>query len=1070
MRFDLRTCLAIGIAAFGMVRCSCSGSTNSDSGVQADSGSTPGPDASADAGTVGNDAGADAGSDAGATDAGSNDAGTMTVIATRTVYNETDTGTINGTEDFAKFTNIAVYVPDSNSASGYDVYPGSGNTTGTITVPNVPANVSFFYLGYGNAYVEGYGPTMNLSAYLAGRPNVDYSKGNIQFDVSGMSPWYPALDLLEIASAGADFSSELPRLQPDGGLVPSGATSYTSRSASYGSIIDGTQGDISTVWQLVIESDGGLPSVIGAANSVQSSSFVMAAGKTTTFNAAFAPLPQTPVSWTFDQQGFEALASDVQPSGQVTAQVFGIDATPGGTHGLVTFGPPLFQAINLAGANWTAGGTYGNPLPSSWGLFGYGTLRVVVPENVMTPDGGPLILADSGTAVDDELALITWYDELSRFPGTDGGLVSPLIGPPTSFKIDNNSAYSGAPFARPNPILSWQAPAIGTVDHYEVQVDRVFMLPDGTVNAVSTFIYTTETSVQLFPGEISSSGGQYLVHLTAVQRPNTPFAAGPFIGSFPTGRATAMSGVWTIGATSTPDAGSPQDAGYQDAGNTCTTPPVAPTGLTVTAATTASIALSWTASTSPGVTGYSILRSLNDASPAFTQIGTSSTTTYSDTSINAYASYQYEVVAQISATCSSPATSPYTAGALAPGFTLVAPTPGVQNSDNYEDNFGSQAASAPDENGDPFVAFFNIDPTSTNNNTNSVVDVATWDRTRSQYTVTTLATNGEPGNPGSTEQDLAVAFDSSTGTLGVVYAFTDPTTPANGLDTIGIKITQNPAIGWVGGNVWTTTDLGVVGDLSMAMANGQIYLAFTNDSAGAQYLTGPESAITNSVKPNLAALTHTGIDANSDVYAGPSVAVDSTGTPAVTYWDVLSSGLENLVFWRPVANTRTTVYTTGSSDDSPWASLAFARTEAGVAIYDNYFQTAFPIYFKSSANGTTWSTLTDVPPDMGANAGSTVSLALGPSGDGALTYWPGGGTGTNVCGSPKLATSSNVTSTTDLWNTCSPDTNDSLNISGYYPTLFYGGNDKINIAFQDPNDAPQPTDLQPGGVWVWRQP
>ena len=68
-------------------------------------------------------------------------------------------------------------------------------------------------------------------------------------------------------------------------------------------------------------------------------------------------------------------------------------------------------------------------------------------------------------------------------------------------------------------------------------------------------------------------------------------------------------------------------------------PPSPPTGLTATATSSSSVNLSWTASTdNVGVTGYNILRD-------GVQIGTSTTTSYTDSTVASNTSYIYTVVA-----------------------------------------------------------------------------------------------------------------------------------------------------------------------------------------------------------------------------------------------------------------------------------------------------------------------------------------------------------------------------------------------------------------------------------------
>jgi hypothetical protein len=82
-----------------------------------------------------------------------------------------------------------------------------------------------------------------------------------------------------------------------------------------------------------------------------------------------------------------------------------------------------------------------------------------------------------------------------------------------------------------------------------------------------------------------------------------------------------------------------------------TTPPSAPTGLKATASNSTTVALTWTASTDDtGVAGYLIFR-------GGTQVGTSATTSYTDTGLTASTAYSYTVKARDAANNVSAASS-----------------------------------------------------------------------------------------------------------------------------------------------------------------------------------------------------------------------------------------------------------------------------------------------------------------------------------------------------------------------------------------------------------------------------
>jgi len=74
------------------------------------------------------------------------------------------------------------------------------------------------------------------------------------------------------------------------------------------------------------------------------------------------------------------------------------------------------------------------------------------------------------------------------------------------------------------------------------------------------------------------------------------------------------------------------------------TPPTAPANLTATGTTSTSISLSWSPSTdNVGVTGYQILRAPGTSGGTFAQVGTSTTTSFTNTGLTASTTFRYQV-------------------------------------------------------------------------------------------------------------------------------------------------------------------------------------------------------------------------------------------------------------------------------------------------------------------------------------------------------------------------------------------------------------------------------------------
>jgi fibronectin type 3 domain-containing protein len=98
-----------------------------------------------------------------------------------------------------------------------------------------------------------------------------------------------------------------------------------------------------------------------------------------------------------------------------------------------------------------------------------------------------------------------------------------------------------------------------------------------------------------------------------------------------------------------------------------TTPPTAPDNLSATALSSSQINLSWTAATdNVGVAGYQVERCVGTGCTNFTQVGTSTGPSYSDTGLTASTSYSYRVRAYDANLNMGPYTNVASAATLAP--------------------------------------------------------------------------------------------------------------------------------------------------------------------------------------------------------------------------------------------------------------------------------------------------------------------------------------------------------------------------------------------------------------------
>jgi cellulase/cellobiase CelA1 len=92
-----------------------------------------------------------------------------------------------------------------------------------------------------------------------------------------------------------------------------------------------------------------------------------------------------------------------------------------------------------------------------------------------------------------------------------------------------------------------------------------------------------------------------------------------------------------------------------------TQPPSTPGSLSASGTTSSSTNLSWNASTdNAGVTGYDILRAPGASGGTFSQVGTSTTTSFTNAGLSANATYRYQVRARDAAGNTSPVSNTIT--------------------------------------------------------------------------------------------------------------------------------------------------------------------------------------------------------------------------------------------------------------------------------------------------------------------------------------------------------------------------------------------------------------------------
>jgi uncharacterized protein (TIGR03437 family) len=472
-----------------------------------------------------------------------------------------------------------------------------------------------------------------------------------------------------------------------------------------------------------------------------------------------------------------------------------------------------------------------------------------------------------------------------------------------------------------------------------------------------------------------------------------------------------------------------------------------PSALTVKAATNKKVDLTWSGVAS----GYTVQRRTLGGS--YATIGTVTTAAYSDTSIDPYTTYQYQALANGTSTPSNQVT----VGPPPSGFTVVAPAPGAPGSDTTR-QYGADLNMALDGNGDPAFAWIYYNPSQNSDPSDSQLLFRSWNR--AQYTWNPIVKIAVVGDAASYfHNSVSLAYDSSTNTWA---AASETTFSAS----IKLFFSTDGGVTWINKSTFQFGQSSASGP-SLAMASGNIHFACLVDHSGPKYITGKQSA-----DPTTWTTKTAPVAPGTDIAFGnihPSLAMDSTGTPAIAYWvPDATDGYNNiLLFWKPstsAAPVRVMDSQKQQSDELA-VKMVFAGLNPRILVYVQRTDADFGVglhFVRSDNGGATWQPVIVIPPDGTSSTDYPFDLAIDSQGHGAIGFGQNGGTGDETCGRPKLSRSDDLVK----WTTCAAGP---LNVTGNFSPfpgaiqVLFGGNDKLYYAWQE-NDA------TPNGIYLYREP
>jgi hypothetical protein len=485
----------------------------------------------------------------------------------------------------------------------------------------------------------------------------------------------------------------------------------------------------------------------------------------------------------------------------------------------------------------------------------------------------------------------------------------------------------------------------------------------------------------------------------------------------------------------------------------------------ITAASASEIDLSWSASTTVGVT-YALQRQATGG--AFATIASNLTAlTYSDKAIDPDTDYLYRVQATLSGRNSSFATAAHAAGPPPPGFAVAAPL--ATGTDATR--FGTDISWTADANGDPAIAFASRDPNGDGDESDTRVLFLGWSRRDFAWKVPIEV--DAPGVMSENGRGTSIARDDSNSTLVIAYGGTSSSGNSTALLTVSVATSTDEGATWtLRGSLPTGSD---TDEPSLAVYNGTAHLAsYVGNGPGSRvyYATGAIADLSTWTQTEAPLASPLGV---SGAEAPLALGLDTTGAPALSYWVNTSDPQSNtagyaLVFWRPTAGASVVTSTTGVASSLDVA-LAFFGSAPRIAFLDDAFDPSgvYDLWTSTSTDGTSFSAPVAVPNDGDSSLDVQIGLALDAQGRAAVVSESNHNGTSSICGNPKLARSSDFTN----WGTtCSPDATNAQRISGGvtgYDVVRFGKNGKLYIAGNNHAANPAGEGLA-DGVFIWHEP
>ena len=448
--------------------------------------------------------------------------------------NQPSTRTVSGTEivhfkngqvpvDLST-TTIAALVP--NGSGGYNVLAGTGTSSGTFSILNVPSG--FYLLQIGAVYVWTSNSVVDADSIADYRSDIvaaDPNTTTVTFDLTNLHSWQ-ATDLFELECPNNNTEDFFP------GTV--GETTFTGTFPYFGYLIAGSEGDQCYAAQLITQNLGSY-AFTGLGRYMAPAKFNQKQGSDTPINGRLRTIARNhKFEANIDGADISAQALAANPGAALVSAFIVLDLYPGSfSHGQSTPTPDLViysaPPAPFITTNSDLGQvSYGNPYSSKWPLFD--SYMWQAQTNYLAPgatNSAPMFTAAFGSTL--------------KLP-TATSPIKPLAGVVSSPSLNHKNFFVDQTGTGTTPTLRWSPPSEGSANNYVV---RIYELSNNADNTVISFVagFRTQSKSLIVPEGVLSAGQAYFFLIQSDYIPGVNFAKTPFMNGSTSGLAQVTSGV-----------------------------------------------------------------------------------------------------------------------------------------------------------------------------------------------------------------------------------------------------------------------------------------------------------------------------------------------------------------------------------------------------------------------------------------------------------------------------------------------------------------------------------------------